>query len=154
MSTSSDPGTFRAACFGLALLAAAGCNSPTEGVLDTFAGEWCTMRGLGTGSTPLRGVAYVGMTLFEEDNHVVGTGATSRPGSDTIFASRFRGDITAGEAVISVTDLDDESDITGPQFTLRLTGQGPRDIVGTMLGDPDFEGPITLVRLGPRCFVE
>jgi len=154
MSTSSAPGTFRTALVGLALLAAAGCNSPTEGVLDTFSGEWCTLRGLGTSSFPLDGIAYVGMTLVEDNSRVLGTGSTSRPGSDSIFASRFVGDIIAGEAVISVTDLDDQAELEGPQFTLRLTGDGPRDMVGTMSGDPDFTGPIALVRLGPRCFVE
>jgi len=85
---------------------------------------------------------------------VLGTGSTSRPGSDTIYPARFRGDITADQAVIEVSDLEDQPEVPGPQFTMVMTLVGSRDMVGTMAGDPDFVGAITLVRLGPRCFLE
>jgi hypothetical protein len=136
------------------LITLSGCVSSTEGVLDTFAGEWCTLRGLGTNSMPVPGIAYVGMTLLEEGGVVYGSGSTSRPGSDVIYPARFRGDVTGGQAVITVSDLADAPTVPGPHFVLQLRGDGPRDMVGTMSGDPDFTGPITLVRLGPRCFKE
>jgi len=135
-------------------LVAAGCLSTTEGELDTFAGEWCTLRGLGSDNLPLPGVAYVGATLVVDGTRVLGTGSTSRPGSDTIFPGRFLGDVAGGEAVIEVTDLLDQPDAPGPRFTMVMRGTGPRDMEGTMAGDPDFVGPLTLVRLGPRCFAE
>ena len=133
----------------------AGCGlSTTEGELDTFAGEWCTLRGLGSDNYPAPGVAYVGATLLVEGNRVLGTGSTSRPGSDHIFPARFRGDISDGQAVISVSDLEAEPDLPGPRFTMVMRITGVRDMEGTMAGDPDFVGALTLVRLGPRCFVE
>jgi len=136
-------------------LAAAGCISNTSGELDTFAGEWCTLRALGSDGFPVAGVPYVGMTLFEQTGlEVVGTGSTSRPDSDTIFASRFFGTITGDVAEITVTDLDELTETPGPQFVMTLRGEGSRDLVGTMAGDEDFVGPIHLVRLGPRCFLE
>lgn len=138
-----------------AAVAAAGCVSNTSGELETFAGEWCTLRGLGSNNYPAPGVPYVGMTLFEASGlEVVGTGSTSRPGSDSIFASRFFGTIIGEVAEITVTDLDELSENPGPQFVMSLTGDGPRDLIGTMAGDEDFVGPIHLVRLGPRCFLE
>ncbi|HSG08783.1 MAG TPA: hypothetical protein VLA36_10530 [Longimicrobiales bacterium] len=144
--------------FLLSILAMAGtlsgCLSSTEGELDTFAGEWCTLRGLGSDNLPASGVAYVGATLLEEGGRVLGTGSTSRPGSDEVFPARFRGDITGGQAVIEVSDIEVEPDVPGPHFTMVMRVTGVRDMEGTMAGDPDFVGPIRLVRLGPRCFVE
>ena len=136
-------------------LALSGCISNTSGELDTFAGDWCTLRALGSDGLPVPGVAYVGMTLFEQTGlEVVGSGSTSRPDSDTIFASRFFGTISGDVAEITVTDLDELTETPGPQFAMSLRGDGPRDLVGTMAGDEDFTGPIHLVRLGPRCFLE
>jgi hypothetical protein len=122
--------------------------------LDTFGGEWCTLRGLGSDNLPVPGVAYVGGTFLEDGTRVVGTGSTSRPGSDAIFPARFRGDITGGQAVIEVSDIEDEPDVPGPRFTMVMRVTGVRDMEGTMAGDPDFVGPIQMVRLGPRCFAE
>jgi hypothetical protein len=59
-----------------------------------------------------------------------------------------------GRALIEVTDLDELTDAPGPTFALDLATEGPRDLIGTMSGDPDFTGPINLVRLGPRCFAD
>lgn len=137
------------------VLAASGCISNTSGELDTFAGEWCTLRGLGADALPVPGVAYVGMTLFEQTGmEVTGSGSTSRPASDTLFPARYFGVISGGVAEITVTDLDELTENPGPQFVMALRGDGARDLVGTMSGDPDFNGPIHLVRLGPRCFLE
>lgn len=136
------------------VVTAYGCISSTEGQLSTFAGEWCALRGLGSDNLPVPGVPYVGATMVVQGSRVLGTGSTSRPGSDTIYPARFRGDITADEAVIEVSDLEDQPAVPGPQFTMTMTLVGSRDMVGTMAGDPDFDGPITLVRLGPRCFLE
>jgi hypothetical protein len=151
MSTSS---TSRRFPLGLlcAALALSGCISSTEGELDTFAGEWCTLQGLGSDNLPRSGVAYVGATLLVEGNRVLGTGSTSRPGSDTIYPARFRGDVTGDQAVIEVSDLEDEAEVPGPQFTMSMRIMGVRDLEGTMAGDPDFVGALQLVRLGPRCF--
>lgn len=143
--------------FLLSLLVAASataCSSTTEGVLDTFAGEWCTLRGLGSDGFPRSGVAYVGMTLLEEGNRVLGSGSTSRPGDSTIYPARFRGDLAGGLATITVSDLEDGTPAPGPLFSMQLRIEGSRDLVGSMSGDADFTGAITLVRLGPRCFVE
>jgi hypothetical protein len=136
------------------VVTASGCISSTEGQLSTFAGEWCTLRGLGSDDLPVPGVAYVGATMVVQGARVLGTGSTSRPGSDTIYPARFRGDITADQAVIEVSDLEDQPEVPGPQFTMVMNLVGSRDMVGTMAGDPDFVGAITLVRLGPRCFLE
>ena len=152
MTTSSAPRIFLLLALAVGL---AGCGlSTTEGELDTFAGEWCTLRGLGSDNYPAPGVAYVGATLLVEGNRVLGTGSTSRPGSDHIFPARFRGDISDGQAVISVSDLEAEPDLPGPRFTMVMRITGVRDMEGTMAGDPDFVGALTLVRLGPRCFAE
>lgn len=153
MSTKSTAKAFLGVTLGLAL-STAGCSSTTEGVLDTFAGEWCTFRGLASSGFPVPGVAYVGMVVIEDGSRVVGSGSTSRPGDETIYSSRFAGDIIGGRATLSVTDLEDEVELPGPRFIMELRGDGPRDLVGTMSGDPDFTGEIRLVRLGPRCFIE
>ena len=152
MNTSSALRRFLLPALALSL---AGCGlSTTEGELDTFAGEWCTLRGLGSDNYPAPGVAYVGATLLVEGSRVLGTGSTSRPGSDAIFPARFRGDVTGSEAVIVVSDLEAEPDVPGPQFTMVMRITSVRDMEGTMAGDPDFVGALQLVRLGPRCFVE
>jgi len=133
----------------------AACGTSTEGELLTFAGGWCALRSLGSDNLPAPGASYVGMQMVEQaDGRLLGTGATSRPSSDTIFAARFRGDIVNGRGIIDVSDLDEATETPGPSFTMDLSIQGARDLVGTMTGDPDFTGPITLVRLGPRCFLE
>lgn len=143
----------------LALLTLAGlaaCDTATSGELDTFAGEWCTLRGLGTDDFPLPGVAYVAMTLFvQADGRLLGTGSTSPPDTETIFPARYRGDILSdGDGLIQVSDLEEETEDPGPVFSMQLTREGVRDLVGTVTGDPAFAGPIHLVRLGPRCFAE
>jgi hypothetical protein len=136
-------------------MAMAGCGfTTTEGELDTFAGEWCTLRGLGSDNLPSPDVAYVGATLIVDGNQVVGVGSTSRPGSDVVYPARYRGTVTGGQAVIEVGDLEAEPDVPGPQFTMVMRVVGTRDMEGTMAGDPDFVGSLQLVRLGPRCFVE
>ena len=153
MSFSTSGGLRRFPPFALAgLITLSGCVSSTEGVLDTFAGDWCTLESLGTDGFPVPGIAYVGMSLLEENGVVYGSGSTSRPGSSIIHPARFRGEVTGGEALITASDPDETTERPGPRFTLRLRGTGPRDMSGTMSGDPDFAGPITLVRLGPRCF--
>lgn len=134
-------------------LATAGCGfTTTEGELDTFAGEWCTLRGLGSDNLPVPGVAYVGVTLVVDGNQVVGVGSTSRPGAEAVQPARFAGTITGGQATIGVTDLEAEPEVPGPQFTMVMRLVGVRDMEGTMAGDPDFVGSLKLVRLGPRCF--
>jgi hypothetical protein len=93
------------------------------------------------------------MQMFELDGgRLLGPGTTSRPSSDSIFPARFRGDIVNGRGIIEVSDFDEATETPGPTFSMDLGIEGPRDLVGTMEGDPDFTGSITLVRLGPRCF--
>lgn len=139
---------------GAALLTTACGITSTEGELLTYAGEWCTLRGLSDGGFPAPGVSYVGMVVITESSRILGTGSTSRPDDETIHPARYRGDIVGERAVITVEDLEDDTETPGPRFTLELRIEGSRDLVGTMSGDPDFTGPIHLVRLGPRCFVE
>lgn len=151
MFTRSSTRTFLGVCLGFTL-GALGCTSLTEGELSTFAGEWCTLRGLGPSGFPAPGVSYVGMVLVEDGTRVLGTGSTSRPDDETLYSSRYSGDVVGDVATVTVTDLEDDLELPGPRFTLELRIEGSRDLVGTMSGDPDFTGPITLVRLGPRCF--
>jgi len=139
----------------LALAPLAGCSwLTTEGELQTYAGEWCTLRGLGASGLPRTSDRYVGLRLFDEGGTLNGTGSTKRPGSDVIHLSRFRGSREVGQAVLEVTDLDPEAEDKGPVFTLVVRLVGERDMEGTISGDPGMAGPITLVRLGPRCFYE
>jgi len=137
---------------GSLLFALGGCVTGTEeGQLMTFAGEWCTLRGLGSGSMPLNNIPYVGMVAFQQGPGVVGSGSVSRPGDEEIIPMRYRGTVQGTTATIQATELE-PGDVQGPQFVMELTLDGIRDLVGTMQGDPDFTGPIHLVRLGPRCF--
>ena len=137
-------------------LALAACGSPTQGELDTFAGEWCTLRGLGNDNLPVPGIPYVGMTMIEQaDGRLLGTGSTSPPDTDSIFPASYRGDVQpSGRGLVEVGDLDAATEAPGPQFTMDLAKDGVRDLVGTLSGDRGFVGTIHLVRLGPRCFVE
>lgn len=144
----------RYALVALTSVLACSCTSNTSGELSTFAGEWCTLRGLGDDNLPVPGVAYVAMVSVEQGTRVLGTGSSSPPDSDSIYAARFRGDIVNGRALIEVSDLDDLTESPGPTFMLDLEIDGPRDLVGTMSGDSGFNGAVNLVRLGPRCFEE
>lgn len=141
-----------------ALVAAAGlaaCDITSSGELDTYAGEWCTLGGIGSDDLPVPGIPYISATLLvETNNRIVGSGATSRPTSDTLFPARFAGDILSDRAILLVTDLDPDTEEQGPVFTLEIMRDGDRDLQGTMYGDVGFEGSIRLVRIGPRCFAE
>ena len=154
MTTFAAHRPFLAVLVRLVAVAATSCSTATEGELDTFAGEWCLLRGLGSDGLPRPDIGYIGATLIVEGARVLGSGSTSRPGDPTIFASRFSGDIASGAATITVQDLEDDAETPGPQFVMQLRTEGPRDLVGTMAGDDDFSGSVNLVRLGPRCFVE
>lgn len=138
----------------LALASLSGCSLTTEGELRTYAGEWCTLRGLGSSGFPRTADRYVGMTLIDEAGVLTGYGSSKTPGSDTLFQSRFRGNIVGDQAVLSVTDLDPLAEAKGPVYTLALRIVGDRDLEGAISGDPAMAGAITLVRLGPRCFYE
>jgi hypothetical protein len=141
----------------LALAAAAlpGCSLTTGGELSTYAGEWCLLRGLGSGGLPRTADAHIGMTLVQEGSLVVGTGSTKWPGSDVIHMSRFQGTVEGDKAVVQVSDLDPASvREPGPLFVLELRIEGSRDLIGVASGDPGFAGTHNFVRLGPRCFFE
>jgi hypothetical protein len=138
----------------LALAALVGCSLTTEGELQTYTGEWCTLQGLGSSGFPRTGDRYVGMTLFNDGDVLSGYGSTKWPGSDTLYPSRFRGTVVGDHAIVEVTDLDSLAEAKGPVFTLELRIAGARDLEGTISGDDAMAGPITLVRLGPRCFYE
>lgn len=152
MSTSSSARLLLLAA--LALASSAGCSFTTEGELHTYAGEWCTLRGLGSGGLPRTSDRYLGVMLFDEGGILTGTGSTKLPGSDVLFQSRFRGSIVGDYAVLNVSDLDEAAEVKGPVFTLQLRIVGDRDLEGTISGLPAMAGPITLVRLGPRCFYQ
>lgn len=152
MSTSSAVRVLLAG--SLALAALAGCSVSTEGELMTFAGEWCTLRGLASSGYPSTGDRYVGMILLQEGDVLLGSGSTKRKGSDVIFPARFRGSFIGDRAVVAVSDLDPLTDAKGPVFTLNLRLAGSRDLEGTISGDAGLDGPIALVRLGPRCFFQ
>jgi hypothetical protein len=143
----------RTAVLGAALLLASCVSGTTDLGLETFQGEWCTLRGLASSNEPAPGVSFVGMVLFEEAGQVFGTGSISRPGDDEIIPSRYSGSVSGRTATILRSDLD-EVEEPGPVFTLTLTREGERDLIGTMTGDPSFEGSAHLVRLGPRCFAD
>jgi hypothetical protein len=137
---------------GALLFALVSCVTGTEeGQLMTFAGEWCTLQGLGSGSMPLNNIPYVGMVAFQEGSGVLGSGSVSRPRDEEIIPMRYAGTIQGMTATIQATVLEPGA-AQGPQFVMELTLDGVRDLVGTMRGDPDFTGPLHLVRLGPRCF--
>jgi hypothetical protein len=138
----------------LALAPLSGCSFTTGGELQTYAGEWCTLRGLGSSGLPRTSDRYVGLTLFNEGGVLTGYGSTKLPGSDILFQSRFRGSIVGDHAVLNVTDLDPLAEAKGPVFTLELRLDGARDLQGTITGDMGMTGALTLVRLGPRCFYE
>lgn len=132
-----------------------GCSFTTEGELSTYAGEWCLLRGLGSGGLPRTADAHIGMTLVQEGSLVVGTGSTKWPGSDVIHMSRFQGTVEGDKAVVQVSDLDPGSvQEPGPQFVLELRIEGSRDLSGVATGDAGFAGTYSFVRLGPRCFFE
>jgi hypothetical protein len=153
-SSASRPPARRTLLLGGVLLLLSSCVSgATDLGLESFQGEWCTLRGLASSNNPAPGISFVGMVLFEEGGQVFGTGSVSRPGDDEILPSRYSGTVSGQTASILRTDLED-GEVPGPVFTLNLTRQGVRDLVGTMTGDPSFEGSIHLVRLGPRCFAE
>ena len=134
--------------------ALAGCSLTTEGELQTYAGEWCTLRGLGSSGLPRTADRYVGMTLFTDRDGLTGYGATKWPGSDILYQSRYTGTVVGDHAVVEVGDLDPQAEVKGPVFTLELRIAGVRDLEGTITGDGTMAGAITLVRLGPRCFYE
>jgi len=150
MSTSSVVRVLLARSAALAALA--GCSLSTEGELRTFAGEWCTLHGLSSASQPITADRYVSMVLIEEGGLLLGSGSTKRKQSDVIFPTRFRGSSTGDRAVVEASDLDPEAEAKGPAVTLELRLSGSRDLEGTVSGDAGLDGPITLVRLGPRCF--
>ena len=151
----STPSTARVLLLAsLALASLSGCSFTTEGELQTYAGEWCTLRGLGSSGFPRTSDRHVGLRLFDEAGILTGTGSTKLPGSDVIFQSRLRGSIVGDHAVLSVTDLDPLAEVKGPVFTLELRLAGDRDMEGIITGDAGMAGAITLVRLGPRCFYE
>lgn len=139
----------------LALAAVSGCSLSTEGELSTYAGEWCLLRGLGSGGLPRLADRHISMTLFHEGSVVSGSGSTKWPGSDVIYLSRFQGSVQGDRAVLQVHDLDPNLNETpGPSFTLELRIEGSRDLSGVVTGDPAFAGTYTFVRLGPRCFFQ
>ncbi|NJD20395.1 MAG: hypothetical protein FIA95_14085 [Gemmatimonadetes bacterium] len=152
MSTSSTARVLLLAALAPALLS--GCSFTTSGELQSYAGEWCTLRGVGSSGLPRTADRYVGLRLFDEGGVLTGTGTTKRPGSDVLHQSRFLGSKEEERAVLEVTDLDPEATDKGPVFTLVLRVAGDRDLEGTISGEAGMSGPITLVRLGPRCFYQ
>lgn len=153
MSTFRPIRTFLAGA--VALAAVSGCSLSTEGELSTYAGEWCILRGLGSGGLPRVADPHISMTLFQESSVVSGSGSTKWPGSDVLYMSRFQGTIEGDKAVLQVFDLD--SDLTegpGPVFMLELRIEGTRDLAGVASGDAAFAGTYSFVRLGPRCFFQ
>jgi hypothetical protein len=136
------------------LVLASCVSGVTDNQLDTVAGEWCTLRGLASSNAPVTGIPFVGMVIFSESGQVFGQGSVSRPDDEAVIPSRYEGTVTGRSTEILRTDLQEEEE-PGPVFTLSLTlDEGGRDLVGTMSGDPEFEGAIHLVRLGPRCFAD
>lgn len=131
-----------------------GCSGDvTDPSLTSVVGEWCTLRGLGANNLPAPGVSFMGVVLLQEGMALFGTGSVSRPDDDEIIPSRYSGSLSAGTVMLDRTDLEAGRPAPGPVFTLSLQLDG-RDLVGTASGDPDFTGPVHLVRLGPRCFID
>lgn len=151
-SAKSTPRGFRHFPVVGALLVGAACVSSTEGEISGVAGEWCTLRGLESSGFPSVSKPYVGVVLLQEGSAVFGAGSSKRAGEDTTWETRYRGDFDGDLLTLAASDLTDTLSVPGPSFTLRLRPEGVRDLVGTASGD--LAGPITLVRLGPRCFVE
>ena len=112
------------------------------------------LRGLGFNGLPRTADRYVGMSLFSDGDVLDGYGSTKWPGSDTLYQSRYSGTVVGDHAIVEVRDLDPLSGVKGPAFTLTLRIAGARDLEGMISGDAAMAGPITLVRLGPRCFYE
>jgi hypothetical protein len=138
----------------LATLPLSGCiTAPDEFRILQFAGEWCSVRSLGANGLPAPGVPYIGMVLFEENRQILGSGSRSRPGDDVIWTTRYIGDVTGSQAVIQVQDLNPNLPAPGPTFVMTLEAQERGTLVGTIVGDADFAGPVTFAALGPRCFV-
>jgi len=154
MSSSTPPAVRLLLAGSLALAATAGCSLSTEGELSTFAGEWCTLHGLASSGYPATADRYVSMVLVEEGATVLGSGSSKRRKADVVYPARYKGARTGDQAVITASDLDPLTETEGPVFTLTLRLKGPRDLEGTISGDAGLDGPITLVRLGPRCFFE
>ena len=152
MSTSSFARVFLAGAVTLAALG--GCSFTTEGELNTFSGEWCMLRGLGSSGLPRTADKHITMTLIQDGSLVLGNGSTKWPGSDDLHMSRFQGTIEGDRAVLTVSDLDPLVELPGPSFMIELRIVGSRDLEGTVSGDPGFAGSYQFVRLGPRCFFE
>jgi hypothetical protein len=117
-----------------------------------FAGDWCTLRTLSAAGTPVLSAAHMGGLFVQEGNRVLGSGAVKRPGESTLWPSRYVADVVGNTLLMEVTPLD--GDPAAPRFALDLALEGTNDLVGTVTGDAGFAGPIRLVRLGPRCFVQ
>lgn len=134
------------------LLLGAACVSATEGEISGVAGEWCMLRGLESSGFPAAASAYVGMVLLQEGSQVFGAGSSKRAGEEAVWETRYSGDFDGEILTLSASDLTDTLTVPGPSFSLTLRPEGVRDLIGTTAGD--ISGPITMVRLGPRCFVE
>jgi hypothetical protein len=135
------------------LLAVSGCSSDlTNTTLETFSGEWCTFQALTSQDLPAPGKVWVGLAVVEQGGEIFGTGSIRAPNETEIIPSRYFGTVTGLTAVIDRTNIPD-AEVAGPALTLTLTRDGDRDLRGTISGDAAFNGPIHLVRLGPRCFV-
>lgn len=92
------------------------------------------------------------MVLLQEGTRVFGAGSSKRADEETVWETRYSGEFIGDRLTLAASDLTDTLSVPGPTFTLELRPDGVRDLVGTAAGD--LTGPITLVRLGPRCFVE
>lgn len=132
------------------LLLWAGCVTPTDADDFRFAGDWCTLRTIGSNGLPVPNLAHIGGLLIQEGNRVVGSGAVKRAGDTVLWPSRYEGDAVGERLQLTVTPLEDNPD--APRFSLDLVRRSANEMSGPASGDPGFQGTITLVRLGPRCF--
>jgi hypothetical protein len=135
----------------LPLILVAGCASPSDGEDGfRFAGDWCTPGTLGNNNLPLTAPPHIGGVFFQEGERVVGSGAVKRAGDNTLWPSRYAGDIVGERLLLEVTPLQENPE--APRFAVDLDRRTANELVGPATGDPGFNGTITLVRLGPRCF--
>lgn len=145
--------SLRSALLLVFLLGVGGCVSSTDDGVDgfRFAGDWCTLRTLSAGGTPVAGEAHIGGLFLQQGDRVRGSGGVKRRGDTELFPSRYTADVVGNTLLMEVEPLD-EDDVDAPRFALDLVLDGANDLVGTASGDPGFAGAIRLVRLGPRCF--
>lgn len=137
----------------LLFLAVMGCSSPSNsGDGFRFAGDWCTLRTLASDGLPVEAAAHIGGVWIQQGQRIVGSGSVKRAGETQLWPSRYTADIVGNTLLLEIEPL--EQNVDAPRFAIDLVQEGRNDLVGTASGDPGFNGPITLVPLGPRCFVE